>query len=251
MRNPAAEYRRQFQWRDWGRILEALPPIQNRTVADLGCGVGDLAAELAARGAFVTGFDASEDLIQHARSRGIPNATFRTLDLRGELDGAIAADGIWCSFTVAYFVDLAAALARWRTVLKPGGWIAITEIDDLFGHEPLPSGTKAVLDDYSAEALAAGRYDFRAGRRLAGQLEQTGFRVERSLILADRELSFDGPAETAVIEAWRARLDRMKLLEEFAGAGFAQVKADFLSCLQRADHVSQARVCSCLAFRRP
>ena len=63
------EYRRQFAWRDWDRVLDALPDLRGQTVLDLGCGVGDLAASLAARGAKVIGFDLNEELLRAARSR--------------------------------------------------------------------------------------------------------------------------------------------------------------------------------------
>ena len=45
------DYSRQFAWRSWATILDALPPLAGQTVLDLGCAVGDQAAELVARGA--------------------------------------------------------------------------------------------------------------------------------------------------------------------------------------------------------
>ena len=42
----AEEYARQRAWRPWAGIFEALPPLAGRTVLDLGCGPGDVAAEL-------------------------------------------------------------------------------------------------------------------------------------------------------------------------------------------------------------
>ena len=37
----SSDYRLQFGWRSWSRILDELPPLQGQTVLDLGCGVGD------------------------------------------------------------------------------------------------------------------------------------------------------------------------------------------------------------------
>jgi trans-aconitate methyltransferase len=144
----ADEYRRQFAWRSWPAILDALHPLEGRTVLDLGCAVGDQAAALAARGARVIGLDASDDLLLEARARGIPNAEFRKADLSALPDLGGPADGIWCSFAAAYFPDLAATLASWREHLRGGGWIALTEIDDLFGHAPLGAGTRSLLEKY-------------------------------------------------------------------------------------------------------
>ena len=143
MSDVAAEYRRQFQWRDWRTALETLPQLQGQTLVDLGCGVGDLASKLTARGARVVGFDSSEELIEPARSRGIPNAEFRIADLSEDLCFDDSLDGVWCGFAAAYFIDLSSAIARWTGRLKPGGWIGLTEIDDLFGHGPLTAKTRA------------------------------------------------------------------------------------------------------------
>jgi SAM-dependent methyltransferase len=241
------DYRRQFAWRDWPRVLEALPPLRGWTVLDLGCGVGDLAAELVGRGARVVGVDLNEELLEAARGRGLAGAEFRKADLREPLELEVEVEGLWGGFVAAYFPDLPVALSRWAAHLRPGGWVALTEIDDFFGHEPLAERTRELFDGYAREALAAGRYDFHMGHKLRGHLEGSGFTVSDELVLADRELSFDGPADPEVVEAWRARLERMRLLRNFCGPDFDNLRADFLSCLTRADHRSLARVCFCLA----
>jgi SAM-dependent methyltransferase len=242
----ARDYKRQFGWRDWASVFAALPPLDGHTVLDLGCGAGDQAAELVARGARVIGVDTNDEFLADARARGLPNTDFRLGDLRAPLDIDEPMDGLWCSFTAAFFPDLQAALARWTTHLRPGGWIALTEIDDLFGHVPVQPRTKALFDAYAHEARAAGRYDFHMGRRLREHMERCGFAVSTVLTLADRELSFDGPAEAEVLNAWRNRLDRMKLLHEFCSVEFERVRDDFLCCLSRTDHRSSATVWCCI-----
>jgi hypothetical protein len=57
----ASEYYRQFRYRHWRSILDALPPLAGKIVLDLGCGVGDLAAEFVGRGARVIGVDNNEN----------------------------------------------------------------------------------------------------------------------------------------------------------------------------------------------
>lgn len=245
----STEYRRQLAWRDWPRAFEALPSLRGQTVVDLGCGVGDLAAELVERGARVIGVDLNEELLAAALGRGLAGAEFRKADLREplELDGEV--DGLWGGFVAAYFPDLPAALSRWAAHLRPGGWVVLTEIDDFFGHEPLAERIRELFDGYAREALAAERYDFHMGHKLRGHLEGSGFTVSDELVLADRELSFAGPADPEVVEAWRARLERMRLLRDFCGPEFETLREDFLSCLTRADHRSRARVCFCLATK--
>lgn len=65
----ADEYLRQYRWRAWPRVYAVLPDLRDQTVLDIGCGVGDQAADLAARGAKVTGIDVNDELIARARSR--------------------------------------------------------------------------------------------------------------------------------------------------------------------------------------
>lgn len=243
------EYQRQFGWRDWNTVLDALPPLDGATVLDLGCGVGDLAAELVARGARVIGFDLNEELLDAARARGLPRSEFRKGDLRSLPELEEPVDGLWCSFAAAYFPDLSPQLVEWGRRLRLGGWIAITEVDDLFGHEPLGADTRARFAAYAADSFAAGRYDFHMGGKLEEHLGRAGFRVTERLTLDDRELSFRGPASPEVVEAWRARLQRMKLLRDFCGTAVETVEAELLTCLAHADHRCSARVLCCMAVK--
>jgi SAM-dependent methyltransferase len=246
----SSEYKRQFGWRDWTSVLNALPALHGQTVFDLGCGVGDLAAELIARGARVIGYDTNEELLREARARPLQNAEFRAVDLRSPVDLGVTADGLWCSFTAAYFTDLLTPLCVWARNLESGGWIALVEVDDFFGHEPLSEKTKVLLSAYVEESFAAGRYDFNMGRKLGDYLERAAFTVSKTLVLQDQELSFSGPASPEVLDAWRARLDRMKLLRDFCGPKIDQVEEEFLGCLMRADHRSTAKVYCCIAIKQ-
>jgi SAM-dependent methyltransferase len=247
-----AEYRAQRRWRDGAAIFDAVPPVRGRLVLDLGCGVGDQSAELVARGARVIGIDGNEELLREARSRSLPNAEFLRHDLGALPDLEVSADGLWCGFLAAYFPDLPTALRAWTKHLRPGGWIALTEIDDLFGHEPLGVETRTIFETYARESLAANRYDFHMGHKLARYAAEAGLAVEGELTVEDRELSFDGPALPEVVHAWRQRLDRLKPLRDVAGGRFERVREEFLSCLQSDDHSSTAKVYVCIAMaRRP
>lgn len=244
-----AQYRQQFGWRSWNLVLDELPLRPGMAVLDLGCAIGDQARALAARGCTVIGLDANQELIDAARLEASPHCEFRIHDLRRAPATDLHVDGIWCSFVPSYFTRLAELLGTWAPVLKPGGWIALTEIDDLFGHEPLSARTRELLRGFADEARAAGRYDYHMGSKLESGLAEAGFAVSRVLMLPDEEFSFEGAARPEVVEAWRARFQRMPGLRFFCGEEFARVQEDFLACLSRPEHVSTARVISCVATK--
>jgi SAM-dependent methyltransferase len=245
----AEDYRRQFTWRSWPQVLDALPPLRGATVLDLGCGVGDLAAEFVARGARVVGLDLNEELLEAARARELPGAEFFSADLRRAPDLGQPIDGVWSSFSSAYFTDLSSVLPAWTRNLRPGGWIALTEIDDLFGHEPLSARTRDLLQFYARDALAAERYDFHMGRKLGQHLEAADLRVTRSLSPPDLEFAFDGPARPDVLEGWRMRLERMPLLRDACGSRYAAVRNEFLACLEHPEHRATSSVRCCIAVK--
>jgi|HubBroStandDraft_1064217.scaffolds.fasta_scaffold15548_2 SAM-dependent methyltransferase len=240
------EYRRQFAWRDWPRALALCPITRGQKVLDLGCGPGDISAELAARGLAVTGIDHDFELLAAARPRA-RNVHFEQQDL-SQLTLPISFDGIWCSFTAAYFVDFATTFARWCTFLRPNAWVCLVDIDDLLGHEPRSDAMRDTIERFYGDAFEKRRYDFRVGRRLATTLEAQGFRVTATE-LADRELAFDGPASPEVLVAWRARFARMGGLKSFLGGGFANFTDSFIAALESPAHRARCKVVCCVGQR--
>ena len=246
----AAEYARQHGWRSWQQAYEALPSLAGARVLDLGCSIGDQSRDLAALGARVVGMEADEKLLACARSRRIPGAEFEFGDIR-EPAAQEPFDGIWASFVAAYFPeDLAPVLVQWRNLLRPGGWIALTEVSGLFAHEPLSADARALLDVYARESFEAGRYDFEMGGKLDGYLATAGFDVETRRILPDSELSFAGAADPDVLQAWADRLARMRPLLDRARQANLPLQDDLLRCLASPAHTTECRVHFCVA-RRP
>ncbi len=241
------EYRRQFAWRDWDRALALCHVAPGVRVLDLGCGPGDLAATFARCGALVTGVDGNEELLAAARTN-CPKAIFEKQDLKSLSLPLASYDGLWCSFTAAYFCDFEKTLQHWLTFLKPKAWVALIEADDLLGHEPLSGEARKHIEGFYSEAHAASRYDFRAGRKLNGALERSGFQVQE-IMLNDQELSFAGPAAPAVLQAWTDRLGRMGGLAAFLQDQYGPFREEFLRALSAKNHRSHCRVVCCVGTR--
>jgi SAM-dependent methyltransferase len=136
--------------------LEALQPLSGKAVLDAGCGAGQAAADAAARGARVSGIDASAPLLDVARHR-TPAGDFRQADIEALPFEADVFDVVTAFNAIQYAVDPATAVAELARVCRSGGSVAIgvwgdpaqCETEGLFGRlrslAPPPPGTPAPL----------------------------------------------------------------------------------------------------------
>lgn len=106
-------------------ILRAVPD-GCRDALDVGCGDGLLARKLAARAQRVTGVDSSPQMVARARelSAGRPGIGFVEGDFL-TADLPAAAYDFVCSVSAVHHMDFAAALARMRDLLRPGGVLVV------------------------------------------------------------------------------------------------------------------------------
>lgn len=127
-------------------------------VLDLGCGPGNAAAMMQARGFTVDATDASPEMVRIARETHGVDATIATFD---EIVGTDIYDGIWANFSLLHApkADMPRHLAALRAALKPGG---------IF-HIGLKTGTDAARDKI-------GRlYSYYGKDELLGLLEAADF----------------------------------------------------------------------------
>jgi len=97
-------------------------------VVDLACGTGDLSELVALTGARVVGVDFAANMLAGARHRGI-SATFVQADA-----GRLPLPTGWASvvisgFALRNFVSIPAVLTEAARVLRPGGRLALLEVD--------------------------------------------------------------------------------------------------------------------------
>lgn len=241
-------YSNQYRWRRWSTAYSHLGDLSGADVVDLGCGIGDQARDLSRLGASVVGVDANQEVIDYAASRGIPRARFLCNSISNAGSYELQSDGVWASFAVAYFPQFDVLLRSIGGMLKPNGWLAVTEVDDLFGHKPLASRWLALIEQYYARSFDQGFHRFRSHDHVTQVLAGRGWRIEVDRSLEDDEFSFTGPASSGVLEAWRTRLEFMmpRFLERFGdeATGFDSA---FLNCLASEEHRSDSRVWFILA----
>ncbi len=114
------------RWRR--RTIRTVDIKSQDVIVDLACGTGDL-SELAARtGARVIGVDFSGKMLVGARQRGI-NALFVQADAGCVPLPDASATVVLSGFALRNFVSIATVLAEAGRVLKPGGRMALLEVD--------------------------------------------------------------------------------------------------------------------------
>lgn len=138
-----------------------------RHIVDLGAGTGTGAFALLERfpTARVTAVDNSpamlERIVATARERGFGDRV-RTLeaDAGAGLPGVVDADLIWASASLHHLDDPATALAGIRAALRPGGLLAVAEVDGMPAFLPgggeagaLEARCRTALDGLHAERL--------------------------------------------------------------------------------------------------
>lgn len=151
------------------------------SVLEAGCGGGDVACDLARivganGGVLATDIDAPQlDIARsEAGAQGLTNLSFVRSDITQEIpDGPF--DFIHARFVLTHLPDPVAALARMKSVLKPGGIVAIEDIDfrGHFSHPECPALWKFV--DLYTEVVKRRGGDANIGPRLPSLLMDAGF----------------------------------------------------------------------------
>jgi demethylmenaquinone methyltransferase / 2-methoxy-6-polyprenyl-1,4-benzoquinol methylase len=113
------------RWRERAADLARVGP--GSTALDVATGTGDLAIELARRGAEVTGSDFAPAMLELAR-RKAPGLTFEEGDALNLSYGDDSFDATTVGFGARNFADLDRGLAEMARVTKPGGRVVVLEI---------------------------------------------------------------------------------------------------------------------------
>lgn len=239
------EYKNQNKWRNWQSYIDKLPIKNSDIVLDLGCGAGYVTEVLSSKVLEVTGIDGNSNLLDEAHTNNnSKNIKYINHDLQtiNEISLPLV-NGIWASFVAAYFPDFPSILKGWLQLLKPGGWIAIVEINDLFGHHPISKLTFEGFKEFYKEQRNKKVYDYEMGSKIKDYLLGENLAILNNESIYDTELAFNGPADQQVLRAWETRLNRLMALQEYFGKeNYLNVKTEFLKCLTKQNHYCTAEV---------
>jgi demethylmenaquinone methyltransferase / 2-methoxy-6-polyprenyl-1,4-benzoquinol methylase len=180
------------RWRARAADLAQVGP--GSRALDVATGTGDLAVELARRGASVVGLDFSEPMLELARSKA-PGVEF----VQGnalELPWADAEfDAVTVGFGARNFADLDRGLAEMARVTKPGGRVVILEITTpqrpplswffrLWFDRAVPALGRVAGDRQAYSYLPSSVRRFPGPEHLAGQLSAAGLAEVRWILTA-------------------------------------------------------------------
>jgi demethylmenaquinone methyltransferase/2-methoxy-6-polyprenyl-1,4-benzoquinol methylase len=178
--------------RAWRRTtVQAVAPRPGSRALDLGCGTGDLTAELIDAGVpLAVGLDPVPGMLDAAKEkvsegRWVEGDALRLPFSDGSFDCVIS------GFVMRNLADLPAALAEQRRVLQAGGRIGILELTPLrlpvvsqlfrlYFHVVVPLVGGIVTGDRSAYSYLPASVDrFPSADELARMMDQAGFKMVR------------------------------------------------------------------------
>ena len=161
-------------------VVDLLAPKPGERILDLGCGDGALTEKLAAVGCDVVGADASAELVNAARARGLDARVMNgeALDFNGEFDA------VFSNAALHWMLQPDAVIAGVHQALKPGGRF-VGEFGGAGNVATIASALEAALDRRGLDGKAANPWYFPSAEEYAAKLTEHGFRV-RSAELIER-----------------------------------------------------------------
>jgi ubiquinone/menaquinone biosynthesis C-methylase UbiE len=146
-------------------ICKQTPISPEWTAIDYGCGTGLITLAIEQDVKKITGFDSSpamlSKLMEKVNSLGLSNVETKLVDLETEGVPEMQADLVVSSMTLHHIANIPALLKKLYMLLKPGGYIALADLD---------------IEDGSFHADNSGVQHFGLDREwIKSELAQAGF----------------------------------------------------------------------------
>ena len=141
----ATGYQEEFSyvWQSADSLLSQLSPQPSERIIDLGCGTGQLTAQIAESGADVIGLDSDAAMIEQAQ-RNYPSVSFRVADA-ANFQIATPVDAVFSNAALHWVTEATAAAQCMADALKPGGRL-VAEFGGSGNVQTIISALEAVSD---------------------------------------------------------------------------------------------------------
>ena len=239
--------------KDQGALIEALTEDVLRRaglqrgmqVLDIGSGIGDvslLAARMVGSDGSVLGIDKAPSSVEAARRRvaalGVQNVSFEESDL-AEFATDRKFDAIVGRFVLTYVPDRARVLRSLTRHLKPGGIVALQELDMSQISQVPASELFMQARGWLFAAFAAGGAELDMGTQLYATFLQAGLPAP-NMIAATPVVG--GPASMAYEQLVQALRSLLPAIERSGIANVEAIGIDTLAARLREDAIANARV---------
>jgi SAM-dependent methyltransferase len=161
-------------------VFEWLAPQPGEHILDLGCGDGQLTVKIADAGAQVVGVDASQEMLDGARSRGARSGFDVRICNAEALPFESEFDAVFSNAVLHWVRDQDAMMAGVKRALKPGGRF-VAEMGGFGNIASIQVALSAVLARHglSREFNAEQTNYFPTANAYQSRLEGQGFTVEQ------------------------------------------------------------------------
>ncbi len=182
------EARHSFVFKFGEELVNLLDPKAGENILDLGCGTGQLTANIAERGANVVGLDSSPEMIGQAR-QNYPKLSF-VLEDAARMNFADGFDAVFSNAALHWMLDASAVAKAIARALRNGGRL-VAELGGKGNILRIESAMETVLGRYPGHVLQASRTFFPSISQYAAILETHGIEVQ-SAVLFDRPTLLEG-----------------------------------------------------------
>jgi trans-aconitate methyltransferase len=200
------EGRHSYVWQFGGSLLDLLHPRTGEHILDLGCGTGQLTAEIAAGGAQVVGLDSSPEMLGQAR-QNYPHLKFVLADAT-DFRFEEPFDAVFSNAALHWVKDAEASVKCIAAALRTGGRF-VAEFGGKGNIAEIMAALRAV---FGAAAEQLCPWQFRGIGEYATLLDRHGLEVCQ-VSLFDRPTPIEGERG---MEDW---------IEMFCGSYFKQLSA--------------------------
>lgn len=187
------EAQHSFVWQMGRGLLDLLAAQPGERILDVGCGTGQLTAEIAASGADALGLDASPGMIAQARqnypAKHNPRLSFSLADAAAmTFDSEF--DAIFSNAALHWMLDTTAVVRGMGRALKRGGRLVV-ECGGKGNIATIDGAIEAVFKQSLQRPLPVSKTMFRSISDLSTALENNGFEVRQALLF-DRPTRLEG-----------------------------------------------------------
>jgi trans-aconitate methyltransferase len=182
------EAKHSFVWQFGKGLTETLNAKPGERILDIGCGTGQLTAQIAASGAAVVGLDSSPAMIGQAR-QNFPKVRF-VLESVAAMQFDAEFDAIFSNAALHWVLDAQQAAHAMAKALRQGGRL-VAELGGRGNIQTIEQAIVSTIARYAGDHVPASNNYFPSIGEYTMILENAGFEV-RSAELYDRPTPLEG-----------------------------------------------------------